>query len=83
MSASLRDTTSIQVNGLKNTVHIISILIVDSSIGSKLKGCWNDVKHQIKIDVERCGCNASSRKYSSISLMFALLVAGLFFGLLG
>ena len=38
-----------------------------------LSGCWEDNEASMKINVERCGCNSSSRNYES-SLGYTVLL---------
>ena len=41
-----------------------------------LSGCWEDNEASMKINVERCGCNSSSRSYGS-SLGLTVLLGSL------
>ena len=38
-------------------------------LGKLLTGCWKRVKPEIKIKVERCGCNGASKVSISASLI--------------
>lgn len=39
-----------------------------------LNGCWNDNVEEIKVQVGRCGCSASSKIYTMSILSFLLVI---------
>jgi hypothetical protein len=63
---------------------IIIYKIVADIAEFSLKGCWKDNKPDVKIKVERCGCNAAMPSISSInsfSLLLIILLMAVYMGL--
>ena len=67
MCAFLTDIISIQVRCLQ-------ILPLNVVLEQEFDGCWEDVKPDIKIQVERCGCDAAYKVLLSPTLMVVSLV---------
>lgn len=56
---------------------LLSVLLSTSQLvctESELQGCWEDVKPDVKIKVERCGCNSAFTSVSRLSLSVVLFV---------
>lgn len=46
---------------------------------STLNGCWDDIKRQISIEMERCGCNSASNFNKSYIFIIITIISILYF----
>ena len=46
---------------------------------STLNGCWDDIKRQISIEMERCGCNSANNSNKSYIFIFITIMSILYF----
>jgi hypothetical protein len=49
----------------------------DSS--STLNGCWDDIKRQIGIEMEKCGCNSANNNNKSYIFILITIISLLYF----
>jgi hypothetical protein len=42
-------------------------------------GCWKDILPTLKIKIERCGCNSSSKLTTSLPFVFLSIFIGMLF----